>query len=117
MLTKLFTKKSKEIFTLFIPCSKNPYFSYREKKLDSITQLFNSHSVTFEVKETISHEKGFWIIFSLEANEKSFTSLKNDPAFSDYLIYETENGQSSENELEIINEDHDEFSNVDNFKL
>ena len=117
MITKLFGKKTKEIFTLFIPCSKNPYLSYREKKLDSTGQLFNKHDISFTVRETISHEKGFWVIFELTGSEKSFLFLRKDPLFRDYLLYEGHIETEPHEELEIIDEDHADFSNVDNFQV
>ena len=114
MIWSLFNKKTVEIFTLFIPCSKNPYVSYREKTLDSVGPLFNNHQVEYEITKVINHDKGFWAIFKLSADLKNFESLKNDPAFKDYVL---NNEAPPEEDLELIAEDDAEFSDYDNFKV
>ena len=114
MISKLFSMKTKETFTFFIPCSKNPYVSYREKELDSLAPLFNQYEIDHHIVQTIPHEKGFWVIIELSSSQKNLENLSDDPLFKEYRLY---NSNEQESELEIISESDADFTNSDNFKV
>ena len=112
MFNKLFKKPNKKTFTYFVPSAKVHGTFYREKNLDSITQLFQGHGVNYSIERTIPHNYGFWIIFNLEADEKDFASLESDPQYGPHAL-----NSDSDRDFELISENDDEFNDYDNFQV
>ena len=112
MFKKLFKKQKKKTFTYFVPSAKVHGTFYREKNLDSITQLFESHDIDYSIDRTIPHNYGFWIIFNLIADDKRFHLLESDQQYLPHTL-----NSESDRDFELISENDDEFNDYDNFQV
>ena len=105
----------KETFTYFVAAPPERNNGYREKELDSLTLLFAKNNVHFEIVKTVSHDKGFWCIFKLEASLNNFNSL-NDQLEELSLRYNPSRTIEGE-DLEIIQEGDEGFKDHGNFQV
>ncbi|OIQ16370.1 MAG: hypothetical protein BM556_14590 [Bacteriovorax sp. MedPE-SWde] len=115
----LFNKKSNdqdkitELFTYFIPNPPIRSKGYREKELDLIANLFSTYKVDFEIKSTVNCETGFWTLFVLKAPSAKLKELRNSAEYQEHKL----SSSQEEDEIELISEGDNEFSNLENFKL
>ncbi len=112
MFNSIFKNEVKKTFTFFIPSAKVHGTAYREKTLDSVTQLFIKHNVEFKIETTISNNYGFWVLFILTSKESNFQKLESDQQFLPHTL----NTESSR-DFELIGENDEDFNDYDNFQV